>query len=180
MFCSFCGNALASEPPVQCSSCCQRHWRNPVPCAGALVVRNRKLLLVRRAIEPFQGDWDIPGGFCDSNEHPAHCAVRETAEETGLVVRPVGFLGMWLDSYTMEGIARRVTLNSFYHAVPVDDREAIADDDAAEVGWFGADALPENIAFPTHARPALAAWKQWMDAGQLSGWLPDVTPDLNR
>jgi ADP-ribose pyrophosphatase YjhB (NUDIX family) len=31
----------------------------------------------------------LPGGFCEVGEHPAETAVRETREETGLVVEPV-------------------------------------------------------------------------------------------
>ncbi len=35
------------------------------------------MLLLRRAKEPWKGRWDIPGGFCDADEHPITTAERE-------------------------------------------------------------------------------------------------------
>ena len=50
-------------------------------------------MLVRRAHDPYDGCWDIPGGFCDLREHPSDAAVREAREETGLEVEPTGLVG---------------------------------------------------------------------------------------
>jgi len=83
--CPACGAALPGPPPVTCPACGAEHWRNAKPCAGALVTDgDGRLLLLRRAIEPWLGWWDIPGGFCDAEEHPMECAAREAREETGL------------------------------------------------------------------------------------------------
>ena len=95
MYCIQCGAALETAPPTQCVSCGVRLWRNAKPCGALLVVEDGKLLLVRRAVEPWRGRWDIPGGFCEYGEHPIAAAVRETQEETGLSVRATGYLGMW-------------------------------------------------------------------------------------
>ena len=75
-YCPMCGSALAEQEIDArrrgvCPACGYVHWRNAKPCAGALVIRNGKVLLVRRAVEPFKGYWDIPGGFCEADEHPA-------------------------------------------------------------------------------------------------------------
>jgi NADH pyrophosphatase NudC (nudix superfamily) len=90
-FCPRCGGALdwcnvAGDDHQRqiCVACGHIHYHNPAPTAGALVVRNGELLLVRRAIEPYFGYWDIPGGFIESGEGPAETAVREVREETGL------------------------------------------------------------------------------------------------
>ena len=45
-----------------------------------------RLLLIRRGREPGRGLWSLPGGRCEPGEDPAAAAVRETYEETGLVV----------------------------------------------------------------------------------------------
>jgi len=163
-FCSACGAKLAAPPPVQCEECGAEHWRNAKPCAGALVVRDGKLLLLRRVIEPWAGTWDIPGGFCDPLEHPIETAAREVMEETGLRVRITGFLGMWLDTYGDpygQGDDQTITLNAYYHATPVDLSEPVPHpSEADEATWFRPGELPDNIAFATHAKTVLAAWRE--------------------
>src|SRR5947209_5760204 len=99
MYCSACGQILGELPPTTCGSCGARHWDDAKPCAGALVVCDARLLLVRRANEPWRGDWDVPGGFCEPGEHPIHAAAREVLEETGLTIRIEGLLGIWADIY---------------------------------------------------------------------------------
>ena len=58
-----------------------------VACAGAIVRDgDGRLLLIRRGQEPGRGLWSLPGGRCEPGEDAATAAVRETFEETGLVV----------------------------------------------------------------------------------------------
>ena len=88
------------------------------------MTREGRLLLVRRAHEPWRGSWDIPGGFCGPREHPADAAVREVKEETGLDVSTTGILGLWIDTYAPSGPdADKVTLNAYFHAEPVSKAE---------------------------------------------------------
>jgi 8-oxo-dGTP diphosphatase len=134
-----------------CPACGRIQWRNAKPCAGALVIRNGKVLLIRRAIEPFRDYWDIPGGFCEVDEHPAETAMREVCEETGLEIELTGLLGLWLDEY-----AASATLNIYYLARPLTRRLQVGDD-AGGAAWFAPDALPRRIAF-ANGRLALAAW----------------------
>ena len=159
MHCLECGAALVTDPPTRCASCGAQLWRNAKPCAALLVVDAGKLLLVRRAVEPWQGRWDVPGGFCEYGEHPVSTAIRETREETGLAVRVTGYLGMWhTDEYTNTR-PPSITVCAFYHGELVGTAGANRDTEVSEVGWFDQDGLPDEIAFPEQQVPALASWR---------------------
>lgn len=113
-------------------------------------------MLVRRARQPWQDHWDIPGGFCESSEHPSATAQREVYEETGIKIRPTSFLGIWMDTYEPD----ESTMNVYYNAVPESDI-AVTDIDATEIadlGWFAAGDIPSEIAFPHHSLSVLDAW----------------------
>ena len=169
-YCSHCSAPLPGPPPVTCPACDTSHWLDAKPCAGALVASRGKLMLVRRAFEPWRGAWDIPGGFCGPREHPADAAAREVREETGLVVRVGGILGMWIDTYAPEGPgADKVTLNIYFHAVPEGPAEARTDpNEVAEIGWFAPDELPADVAFPGHIPAVLRAWRDSPEAAPRS------------
>jgi ADP-ribose pyrophosphatase YjhB (NUDIX family) len=167
---------LGGRPPVSCPGCGTRHYANAKPCAGVLVTGgDGRLLLLRRANAPWLGRWDIPGGFCDAQEHPIETAAREAREETGIEVEVTGFLGLWLDRYPDPGDPGepKVTLNAYYHAragAVVGRPDA---DETTEVGWFEPDALPTEIAFPNHAEAVLAAWREAVKDGRTVTPLPD-------
>lgn len=160
-FCTACGGALttAAEPygPQRCASCGAEHFRNSKPCAGALVMRDGRVLLARRAIEPFKGHWDIPGGFLHEDEHPEDGVRREILEETGLRVRLLGLLGIYMDRYG-DGDSADWTLNIYYLAEPLNDAEPRAADDASELAWFAPDELPAKMAFK-HEHQVIADWR---------------------
>jgi ADP-ribose pyrophosphatase YjhB (NUDIX family)/predicted GIY-YIG superfamily endonuclease len=161
-FCPRCGSPLEAivlpgeERTRQvCTGCGRLHYRNAKPCAGALVTRDERLLLVKRAAQPFLGYWDIPGGFLEEDEHPEAGAIREVREETGLEVRPTGVFGLYVDRYERDGEGH-YCLNIYYLAEVVGGREKPGDE-AAELAWFAANELPAKIAFD-HARVVLDDW----------------------
>lgn len=63
-----------------------------MPAVGAVVFRERAVLLVKRAGEPNKGRWSLPGGALEIGETVEAAAVRETREETGVDVRPLRVL----------------------------------------------------------------------------------------
>ncbi len=147
-FCPECGEQLeARKMDERCLQACPKcrfvHYNNPRPCVGVLVLRGRQVLLVQRAVEPFKGYWDIPGGFLNWDEHPAEAARREMLEETGLAVVPMEVLGFWTDRYGEEDY---YTLNICYLAQAAGGEEK-AGSDAVTLRWFPLDDLPEKIAF---------------------------------
>lgn len=63
--------------------------------ADALIVEGGKVVLIRRAFEPFKGKWAIPGGFVEEGESAEECCVREAREEIGLEVEIEKLLGVF-------------------------------------------------------------------------------------
>ncbi len=158
-YCSNCAAPLPSPPPVTCPFCDTTHWLDSKPCAGALVARDGRVLLVRRAHQPWRDHWDIPGGFCNSGEHPKDAAARELREETGLTAQIGPILGIWMDSYATGEEPAKATLNVYYLATVDGAAETRTDpNEVAEIGWFTPDALPERLAFPGHVPAVLRAF----------------------
>jgi len=65
-----------------------------VAAVAAVVLKDRKLLVIRRAHPPGEGLWAIPGGVIEAGERVLDAAKRELAEETGLTGEPDGILGL--------------------------------------------------------------------------------------
>ena len=160
-FCPQCGGRLHNATlgrniRFDCTRCGRPLYENSKPCAGAVVVRDGRVLLCRRAVEPMKDYWDIPGGFLEAGEDPEAGAVRELLEESGLSIQPRGMLGMFIDRYG-DGDDSIYTLN-IYFVADAPEGEPGAQDDVAELRWFGPDELPDNLAF-AHLRQVLDRWR---------------------
>jgi ADP-ribose pyrophosphatase len=53
---------------------------------SCIVCWNNQILMCRRSQEPGRGQWTVPSGYLECGETLEECAVRETAEETGVIV----------------------------------------------------------------------------------------------
>jgi 8-oxo-dGTP diphosphatase len=73
----------------------------PLVGVGGVVVDGERVLLVRRARAPLQGEWSLPGGLVELGEPLAAAVRREIAEETGLQVRVEGIVKV-LDRITRD------------------------------------------------------------------------------
>lgn len=61
---------------------------HPIVGVGAVVLRGREVLLIKRGKEPLRGRWLMPGGTVELGETLQEAVVREVREETGLDVVP--------------------------------------------------------------------------------------------
>lgn len=112
-----------------------------------------KVLLIKRALEPFLGEWALPGGFVEMDESLDAAAKRELEEETGVAASYLEQL------YTFGAPDRdpreRVISVAFFALLPSDSLEIKASSDADGVGWFNIDELPD-LAFDHDAILAMA------------------------
>jgi ADP-ribose pyrophosphatase YjhB (NUDIX family) len=157
--CPRCGAELGGDAArLACDACGFIVYASSKPTAGALCVDNGRLLLARRAHPPFEGFWDIPGGFLNEGEDPLDGLRRELKEETGLKIEPQRFFGLWMDRYGSDSTAD-ATLNLYWTARVVGGQAAPADD-VSELRWFGRDELPaaNELAFE-NVPLVLAAWR---------------------
>jgi 8-oxo-dGTP diphosphatase len=136
------------------SSCDFVYYHNPIPAAGAVIVENDRILLVRRAHPPRIGDWTIPAGFMEWDEHPTQTAIREVKEETGLDIELTGLF----EVYSGRDDWRNNAVLILYLARRTGG-ELAPGDDASEAVFFPFDATPGNIAFRSH-RQALADYHE--------------------
>lgn len=166
-YCSACGGRLehAGRHPV-CTGCGRTQHRDPKVGVGVVAVRDGRLLLVRRGVEPGKGLWALPAGYVDAGEDPRQAAARETYEETGLHVR----VGAVVDVYANPGTGGHRGASFFLaFAAEVVGGELAAADDALEAGFFDADELPE-LAFEStrDAVDRLAAQSRRLSSPEMS------------
>jgi ADP-ribose pyrophosphatase YjhB (NUDIX family) len=153
--------AEPDERPLTCRRCGWRWYANPLPAAGTLVERmaadgEPSVLLLRRAVDPGRGAWDLPAGYLESGESPEEAALRETREESGLDVALVRLAGVYT---SREGNA----VSTIYLAAPADASVAVAtdaeSDDHAWVRRSDASEWLPRMAFDSMAT-ALRDWSE--------------------
>ena len=131
-----------------CPSC--GNFTNRGLSVDAVVVRNGKVLLIKRAKEPFKGYWGTPGGYVGWDETIEEAVSRELKEETGLIVTTVKFV-----RYSSSPERHPKQVINFVYFVEADG-DPIASDDALEFVWFDLNNLPENLAFDHAENIAMA------------------------
>ena len=119
----------------------QEYPAAPVVGVGAVVIEGDRVLLVRRAHPPRQGEWSLPGGKLELGESLEQAVQRELHEETGLEVA-VGPLVELFDRVHRDeaGRIRYHFVIADYLCRPVGGFLAPGDD-ASEVAWVARDAL---------------------------------------
>ena len=112
-----------------------------------------KVLLIQRDLEPFRGQWALPGGFVRVDETLDQAARRELAEETGV---DRVFLEQLYSFGDLDRDPReRVVTVAYYALVKLSDHRVRAATDARSAAWFRA-AAPPALAFD-HDRVLQAA-----------------------
>jgi ADP-ribose pyrophosphatase YjhB (NUDIX family) len=158
-FCPRCGAPIAhgriaheDRERHHCSACGFVAYLNPRLVVSTLpVTESGELVLMRRGMPPGIGAWAQPGGYLEADETAIQGAVRETREETGLLVEPMRVVGLY------SRIAAAVVVVA-YEAIIVGGRMT-ATAEALEVrAW-----APEDIPWPEIAfNTSLWAIRDWV------------------
>jgi ADP-ribose pyrophosphatase YjhB (NUDIX family) len=115
---------------------------SPLIGVGAVIVKDDRVLLIRRGQAPLLGEWSLPGGVLECGETLREATVREAREETGLVVETAEMLGVY------ERVIRAEDGRTRYHYVLIDflcrptGGDLKAGSDAADVRWVTREELP--------------------------------------
>lgn len=165
-FCSRCGQRLSfgaidgeDRDRLSCAGCGHITYVNPRLVVTTLPVTPQgELVLLRRGIAPGVGAWAQPGGFLEVDETVHQAAIRETLEETGLIVEPGEIIGLYT---RLEAAVVTIAFESkVVGGEPRLTREAL------EIATFTPEAIPwSGLAFRT---------TMWM----LRDWIDRRRPDL--
>ncbi len=114
-------------------------WRKPSLTCDGLVLREGRVLLVKREKEPFRGFLALPGGFVEYGESAENCVVREVREETGLDTEVVRLI----NAYSEMGRDPRGHFVTLLYLLRERGGALKAGDDAESAGFFDVSDLPD-------------------------------------
>jgi ADP-ribose pyrophosphatase YjhB (NUDIX family) len=172
-FCSNCGASLQfgsiageDRDRLSCPECGHIAYVNPRLVVTTLPITDSgELVLLRRGIEPGRGWWAQPGGFLEIDETVHQAAVRETREETGLLIEPGEIIGLYT---RLEAAVVTIAFEA-----RVVGGSASPTPEALEIATFA----PEDIPWPELAfRTTMWMLRDWIDRRR-----PDLTyPSIER
>ena len=150
-FCPFCGRHLEVMKEdgrmwSHCYSCNWTYYPHVASSAAAMIVRKNKVLMVKRARDPYAGTWMFPAGFVNYGEHPTETLAREVYEETGLKVKHAKLT----DVLQCEDDSRSPgDFQFFYKTAVCGTVKNLDDDENNSIAWFDI-ANPPKIGWKAH------------------------------
>ena len=72
-------------------------YRSPKLTVDGAILKESKILLIKRKNEPYKGKWALPGGFVEYGEKVEDAVVREIYEETHLKTKIFCLIGIYSD-----------------------------------------------------------------------------------
>jgi ADP-ribose pyrophosphatase YjhB (NUDIX family) len=116
--------------------------RAPGVGCGAAILRDGRLLLVKRLRAPEAGTWSLPGGKVDFGEPVADAVRREIREEVGLGIELVKPLGL----VELIGVDDQHWVSPIYlAAAPTGEAVNNEPEKLGGVEWFALDAPPSPL-----------------------------------
>lgn len=108
-----------------------------------------KVLLIKRKSHPYKNSWALPGGFVNKNESTGESVLRETQEETGVIISKDNI--EQLHSFSTPNRDPRGWVVTISYLAFIGEESLVAGDDAKEVHWFNLERKGNNLHF-THQK----------------------------
>jgi len=108
----------------------------PILCVDGLIIKDNKILLLKRLNYPAEGEWWFPGGRVFKNEKLNESIIRKVKEETNLDVEVIRQIGVCETIFE-----KKHTVNVCFHIKPLND-EIILNFEHEKYFWFDLDELP--------------------------------------
>lgn len=140
-----------------CEHCGAIYYEQLKVGAGAIVVKDGRLLLVQRGQWPFEYSWGLPAGYLEYDESPEEAVIREVREETGLTIGIDGLFGVYFYRDDPRGNGVMIV-----YLASLLDGKLKAGTEEADVRFFTPSLLPKNLTTGGHDR----AIKDWQERGQ--------------
>ena len=92
--------------------------------------------------------WTLPKGHPEENENPKEAALRELAEETGIVLESLNTEKEYTQSYTFPYQDIRIEKSVVYFlGIAASEKFEIQEDEVREAGWFSFDKALEQLSY---------------------------------
>ena len=114
------------------NTCAVCAFNNPRGTVSAVIIRDGKLLLLKRATEPFKGMWDFPGGYMDARETPLETVRREVSEELGVESR-ADFIGWFPGTGPWQG--KEYPILNHAYLIEIKDEIRLDTQENVECAW---------------------------------------------
>lgn len=121
----------------------------PFPAVGILIIKDSRILLIKRVFPPSAGKWSIPGGIVELGEKVEEAARREVREEVGIEIGDLELLGIY------DNIIRDNDGKVRYHYVIVEylakpiSTAITPSDEVAEYTWVNLEDVDKLDASPS-------------------------------
>ena len=115
------------------------NYKSPKLTVDGIVLKDGKILLIKRKNQPFEGKWALPGGFVEYGEKTENATVREVFEETGLKTKINHLVGVYSDP---NRDPRGHTVSIVY-VLDICNGELKSGDDTCDAKFFDLKNLPD-------------------------------------
>lgn len=114
-------------------------YKSPKLTADGAILKDNKILLIKRKNDPFRGKWALPGGYVEYGEKVEDTVAREVYEETGLSTKIRDLIGIYSDP-NRDPRGHTVTV---VYLLDIQNGELKGGDDALDAKFFDLNDLPE-------------------------------------